>query len=111
MNAFGQISSTLNMFFFFFLKVSASAQCPLTLDPPVLVQHLGKSSDVNCSSIDEYHDGMYWIYNNTKEPEEMNAFTILSIPHINWDTQARCEIKLNETYKCSKDLQITVYSK
>uniref|UniRef100_A0A3Q3G844 Ig-like domain-containing protein n=1 Tax=Labrus bergylta TaxID=56723 RepID=A0A3Q3G844_9LABR len=109
-------------FSFFFLLliktcsfVSADSSCPpesnpLTLDPPVVVGELGETVGVNCSSVNDNHYGMYWRTRNTdSELEEENSFIAESLQLSDWNTAAECKIKLNETYECSKELEIIMY--
>nr|XP_020496579.1 hemicentin-2 isoform X1 [Labrus bergylta] len=83
---------------------------PLTLDPPVVVGELGETVGVNCSSVNDNHYGMYWRTRNTdSELEEENSFIAESLQLSDWNTAAECKIKLNETYECSKELEIIMY--
>lgn len=55
---------------------------------------------------------MYWKLGNTEnEKEDENYFIALPVTLSDWNVKAECKIKLNDSFECSKDLQITIYSK
>ncbi|KAF7666017.1 hypothetical protein LDENG_00122330 [Lucifuga dentata] len=83
---------------------------PLTLGPPKLVGEYGMSYKVNCSSTFPDHYGMYWTdgsgeHNMTKGVVLLSELVSLS----DWNGHFQCNIKLNKTHECSKDLSLTVY--
>lgn len=85
---------------------------PLIVNPPEIVGKHGESVLVNCSSLVGDHDGMYWRLGNIDtDMEEEESFVSASVSLSNWNVTAECRIKLNDTHECSKDLEITVYSK
>lgn len=89
-----------------------STACPLIhLQPPELVQEFGEDTFVNCTTTVDGHRGMYWTYGSEKEYEDPDSFTVLDIPRVDWNTKAKCTIKYNDTYECSKDLEIKVYKR
>lgn len=84
---------------------------PLTLDPPEVIREYRDSMIVNCTSSEEDHDQMYWIIGDgvSQREEEMN-FISSSLILSDWNLKAECKVKLNDTFECSKDLKITIYS-
>lgn len=84
----------------------------LTLDPPEVAGELGDNLEVNCTSSEEIHDGIFWTYSGTEsDNEEDKNYKLLILSLSEWNLSAKCTIKLNETFECSKDLKITIYSK
>lgn len=67
---------------------------------------------VNCSTPEESPDAMFWTYGITesKHEDEKNYY-IWPLRLSEWNMTAKCTVKLNEEFECSKDLEITVYSK
>uniref|UniRef100_UPI0037E7C7FC vascular cell adhesion protein 1 n=1 Tax=Semicossyphus pulcher TaxID=241346 RepID=UPI0037E7C7FC len=103
---------TLGPLMVMILLCDADSTCPaeLTLDPPVVVKELGASVEVNCSSTEEDHDGMYWRINNTdSEMEDEKSFVTEFLKLSDWDITAQCRIKMNATFECRRDLEITMY--
>lgn len=88
-----------------------STACPLILQPPQLVLEFGEPAVANCTTTLDGHSGMFWTYGNESYPEDLGSFTILEKTHIDWNTPAKCTIKLNDTEYCSKDLEIKVYKR
>ncbi|XP_034566554.1 intercellular adhesion molecule 5 [Notolabrus celidotus] len=83
---------------------------PLTLDPPVVIGEQGESVEVNCTSNEEDHYGMNWRTSNTDSGfEDEKSFVSEFLQLSDWNMSAECRLKLNETFECSKDLEITVY--
>ncbi|XP_037648953.1 hemicentin-1-like [Sebastes umbrosus] len=83
---------------------------PLSLYPPEVVGKYNESVELNCSSTQEYHDGMYWRVGNTDSAVELDySLIVYEVPLSDWNVTAECRIKMNETHECSKDLEITVY--
>jgi len=66
---------------------------------------------VNCTSEEEIHDGMYWKVGDTDYPVEYVNSVSQSVPLLDWNVTAECKIKLNNTNECSKELEITLFSK
>lgn len=84
---------------------------PLTLDPPEIIGEYGTSVIINCTSSEEDLDEMYWKIGDTfSDREEENHFLSWILPLSDWNLKAKCQIMLNETFKCSKDLNIVIYS-
>lgn len=84
---------------------------PLSLDPPEVLGEVGESFFVNCTSTEEYHDGMYWRVGNTNnDMEDVHNFVSVSLS-LDWNVTAECKLDLKPNHTCSKDLEITVYSK
>lgn len=89
-----------------------ACQSLLMLDPPEVVGELGEDILVNCTTSEESPDAVFWTYDGTEsELEEEKNFLQWPLHLSKWNTTAKCTVKLNETFECSKDLQITVYSK
>lgn len=85
---------------------------PLTLDPPEVIIKYGEEVSVNCTSTAEEHEGMWWCNGVTcGDKEEDNTFILLSTLVSEWDVTPLCKIELNDALECSKQLEITVYSK
>ncbi|XP_074512460.1 vascular cell adhesion protein 1-like [Sebastes fasciatus] len=83
---------------------------PLFLDPPEVLGEYNESVELNCSSIEEDHDGMYWRVGNTDSAVELDySRTVYEVSLSDWNVTAECRIKMNATHECSKDLEITVY--
>lgn len=99
------------------MSTDADGECnsevnPLNLEPPEIVGVLGESVLVNCTSLEENHDGISIKYENSDtDPEEDESFLLSSVPLNQWNMAAKCIIKLNDTTECSKDFKITVYRK
>lgn len=99
------------------VSTDADSRCPtnsnpLILDPPEIIGEYGTTVFVNCSSTIEDHDGIHWIYGNESYIEEDFNFITKSLLLSDWNV-AQCKVKLNDSsdIECSKDLNITVYSK
>ncbi|XP_072299949.1 neural cell adhesion molecule 2 [Eucyclogobius newberryi] len=82
--------------------------CPLILNHPELIE-LGKEALVNCTTTAEGHRGMNLTSGNETSFEDSTSFVLLSIPLVDFDTKAKCTIKLNDTFECSKDLRLNLY--
>lgn len=101
----------------FCLSADADSMCPtelnpLVLDPSEVIGKYGESFLVNCSSEVEDHYGMYWRHGNIDtDIEDENRFIPSSVSLSRWNVTAECRIKLNDTLECSKNLEITIYSK
>lgn len=79
---------------------------------PEIVGELGDEILVNCSTTEDSPDAMFWTIGSqeSKHDDEKN-FYLLILPLSDWNMTAKCTVKLNETFECSKDVKITVYSK
>lgn len=67
---------------------------------------------VNCTSSEDDLVEMYWKLGNTeKEKEDEKYFISQLVTLSDWNVKAECKIRLNDSFECSKDLQITIYSK
>lgn len=99
------------------MSTDADGECdsehnPLNLDPPEVVGEFGESVLVNCTSSEENHDGIFFEDENIDtDPEEDKNFFLFALTLNQWDMNAKCIVKLNDTFECSKDLKITVYRK
>ncbi|KAL3053564.1 hypothetical protein OYC64_005986 [Pagothenia borchgrevinki] len=83
---------------------------PLTLDVPRVIESYGTSVEVNCTSTETDHDGMYWrIGNNDPKIMLEESFISQSVSLSEWNMTAECRIILNATHTCSKELEITIY--
>ncbi|KAK1877631.1 Angiopoietin-related protein 2, partial [Dissostichus eleginoides] len=83
---------------------------PLTLDVPRVIANYGASVELNCTSTEADHDGMYWrIGNNNSKINLEESFISQSVSLSEWNVTAECRIMLNETHECSKELEITIY--
>ncbi|KAJ4920202.1 hypothetical protein JOQ06_014277 [Pogonophryne albipinna] len=90
----------------------ADSICPteLTLDVPRVIEKYGASVEVNCTSTEADHKGMYWrIGNNDSRVILGESFISQSVSLSEWNVTAECRILLNETHECSKELEITIY--
>lgn len=84
----------------------------MTLDPPEVVGTLGDDLLVNCTTSEESPEAVSWMYDGIENTnEDGKNFHTLVLPLSQWNTSARCTVKLNETLECSKGLKITMYSK
>ncbi|KAM3863745.1 vascular cell adhesion protein 1 [Diretmus argenteus] len=81
---------------------------PLILDPPELVVEYGQPAEVNCSSLLSEHPGMYWGDDKDSAVED-DEFITWAENVSDWNQQLQCNMKLNASLECSKDLLITVY--
>lgn len=55
---------------------------------------------------------MFWTIGSTESKhEDEKNFDLLTLPLSDWNMTAKCTVKLSETFECSKDVKITVYSK
>lgn len=96
------------------VSIDADSTCPtelnpLSLEPPEIIAKYGESVDVNCTSTEDDHDGMHWTGDSEIEEDEYYIFKTLNMS--DWKMTAQCRIKLTTGVTCSKDLQITIYSK
>ncbi|XP_029946282.1 hemicentin-1 isoform X2 [Salarias fasciatus] len=93
---------------------SESRSCPPDLGPPILrppevIKEYGHSLVVNCSSnTEEEYEGLYWRVGNRAFEEDWGSVE-LDLSLLNYDMNVQCRMKLNESYECSTDLEITVY--
>ncbi|XP_033501201.2 vascular cell adhesion protein 1 [Epinephelus lanceolatus] len=83
---------------------------PLTLEPDKVLEEYGGTVSVNCTSAEEYHDGMYWrVGYNVSEIEYDSQYISWSVPLSDWNVTTECRVKLTGNVECSKDLEITLY--
>ncbi|CAK6971163.1 intercellular adhesion molecule 5 [Scomber scombrus] len=95
-----------------FLLCDADSTCPtelnpLSLEPPEIIEEYGASVFVNCTSTEEFHDGMKWKGDSDMEEDEI--FICKELFMKDWNMEAQCQIILNKSHTCSKDLKITIY--
>ncbi|XP_034448184.1 hemicentin-1-like isoform X1 [Hippoglossus hippoglossus] len=81
---------------------------PLVLDPSEVISEYGSEVFLNCSSSHEDHDGMYWS-NAESEMTVDDTFIPWTVTLSDWNVTAKCIIKMNASFDCSKDLEITLY--
>lgn len=91
--------------------LNVSTACPLTLQPPELVQEFGEFTLVNCTTTVDAHRGIYWTYGNETQREDESSFVMMQISPTDWNTQARCTIKLSDTEECSEELKVKAYQR
>lgn len=91
--------------------LDVSTACPLTLQPPELVQEFGEVTVVNCTTEADSHRGLYWTYGKETQKEDVYSFVVMEISPTDWKTQANCTIKLNLTYECSEELKVAAYKR
>lgn len=91
--------------------LNVSTACPLTLQPPELVQEIDEVTLVNCTTTVDGHRGIYWTYGNETQREYVNSFVTIPISPSDWNTQANCTIKLSDTEECSEELKVKVYQR
>lgn len=78
----------------------------------MVIGQQGESPEVNCSSTMADHYGMYWrVGNKDSDFEDDKSFIPQTLTLSDWDTKAECRIQLNETFECSKEVEVIVYSK
>ncbi|KAM8723919.1 hemicentin-2 isoform 2-T2 [Acanthopagrus schlegelii] len=105
----------LGILMLMFLLCDADSLCPddinpLRLDPPEVIGKYGDTVTVNCSSSEEYHDGMVLKLGNTNHTDDDDEnFISESLSLSDWSVKAECRIKLNDTLECSRELGITIY--
>lgn len=102
------------MLFELYFSVGGEDTCQslLTLDPPEVVGELGEDVLVNCTTTEESPDAVFWTYGSTQsEHEDEKNFNLLPLTLSEWNMTVTCTVKLNQTFQCSKDLKVTVYSK
>lgn len=84
----------------------------ITLEPPEVVGELGDHLLVNCTTSVPSPEVVSWKYGNTaSENGDDENFCSLVLPLSQWNVSARCTVRPNKTFECSKDLKVTVYSK
>lgn len=88
-----------------------STACPLILQPKELVQEFGETALLNCTTTVDGHRGMYWTHGDEKQEESLDSFIVLPISLTDWNTQARCTIKLSYTNECSEEVKVKVYKR
>ncbi|XP_059204850.1 intercellular adhesion molecule 5 isoform X2 [Centropristis striata] len=103
----------LGLLMLMFSLCDADTRCfddPPILDPPEVLGEYGTSVKVNCTSTDEYHDGIHWtVGNNDSKIEYDDSFITADVPLSDWDVTAVCIMKLSGGLVCSKELEITIY--
>ncbi|XP_036944946.1 intercellular adhesion molecule 5 isoform X2 [Acanthopagrus latus] len=105
----------LGILMLMFLLCDADSLCPdsinpLRLDPPEVIGKYGDTVLVNCSSSEEYLDGMVLKLGNTNHNDDDDEnFISESLSLSDWSVKAECRINLNETVECSRELGITIY--
>uniref|UniRef100_A0A3Q4BA76 Ig-like domain-containing protein n=1 Tax=Mola mola TaxID=94237 RepID=A0A3Q4BA76_MOLML len=83
---------------------------PLTLDPPEVIGRYDDIVMVNCTTSYDFHDKMYWKVGQADPIEEEEiSFVTLPLTLSNWSLNAKCNININDSIECSKNLEITVY--
>lgn len=83
----------------------------LMLDTPEIVGELREEMLANCSTPEDSPDAIFWTIGSTESKhEDEKNFNLLILPLSDWNMTAKCTVKLNETFECSKDLKITVYN-
>lgn len=85
---------------------------PLTLDPHQVIAEYGQEVEINCTNSDTDSEGMYWKVGNVDSAwqYEQNYF-LKSLTLSQWNIKAECIAVLNDTFECSKDVDIIIYSK
>lgn len=76
----------------------------ITLDSQVVVEY-GKNVILNCSSPSDDYIDLFW------KIGMMEGTDYMEIPVREFDMQTECFIKVNDSFECSKKLDIVVYSK
>ncbi|CAJ1075293.1 intercellular adhesion molecule 5 [Xyrichtys novacula] len=106
---------TLGLLLLMILLCDADSLCTdiITLDPPAVIGERGEFVEVNCSSTEVDHVGMYWRKSNSssEDSEDEKSFIAEFLQLSDWNLTAECIVMLNDSFKCSKELEITIYNK
>ncbi|XP_047427770.1 hemicentin-1-like isoform X2 [Mugil cephalus] len=82
---------------------------PLQVEPAVIIREYGDHVDVNCSHYDNHLDILWRVGNNTLVGDDDYDYFTLSLSLSDWNMNAECIVKINESHECSKHLEINVY--
>lgn len=85
---------------------------PVILYPTEIIEEYGREVFINCSS-DYLHFTIIKINvkNESRYPDLYRDYVDSLYTLDDWDIEATCIVHVNETHKCYKDVDITVYSK
>lgn len=89
------------------LLIEADKSCSpdlINLEPEVVVEY-GEIVGLNCTSTSEDDLDVFW---KTEMEEELSY---IEVHATKWDIKAECVIQLNESFQCSNEVNIVVYSK
>ncbi|XP_073350364.1 vascular cell adhesion protein 1 [Pagrus major] len=105
----------LGLLMLMILLCDADGSCPndinpVNLHPPEVIGEYNGTVFLNCSSSEEYHDGLYLeLGNTTHHVGDDKGFVSGLLSLSDWNATAKCRVKLNKTLECSKDFGITIY--
>lgn len=94
-------SSTVN------LSTEADKTCSpdlIVLDPQVVVEY-GGTVVLNCTSTSQDELDVFWKIGTE------DKLSCIEVPVTKWDMKAVCIIQLNDSFQCSNEVDIIVYSK
>lgn len=72
--------------------------------PEVVVEY-GETVELNCSSTSEDDLDVFWQIGMEE------TLSYIKVPVTKWDIKAECVIQLNDSFPCSNEVNIVVYSK
>lgn len=83
------------------------------MDPPeIITEYGGIPVIVNCTIRLGDHNGLYWkVGNESFDIEDEEMFVSHLVPVSDWNVTAECKMKFNESYECSKELKVILFSK
>ncbi|XP_019949996.1 vascular cell adhesion protein 1 [Paralichthys olivaceus] len=104
----------LHLLMLMVLLCDVEATCPkdnpLTLVPSEVIAEHGGEFLVNCTSSNDDYNRLFWSNGiEMPETEGHDSFTTWTMPLLDWNITAQCIIHINDSFECSKDLEITLY--
>ncbi|KAF7225598.1 vascular cell adhesion protein 1 isoform X1 [Nothobranchius furzeri] len=91
----------------------AGNTCPLSLNPLIVVDppvvEFGDHVYVNCSTEEEFEEITLMLGNTQTKNEEFDNVAFSFAKMTDWDMKSECKIKLNNSFECSKELDIILY--
>lgn len=97
------------------LSTDAHSSCPdddLTVTTSEAIAAFGSTIFLNCSKEDDDHYGIFWMNGGTILKEEKEeAFLVYNLTLSDWNIRPQCKLALNKSFTCTKDPELTVYSK
>ncbi|XP_061567534.1 intercellular adhesion molecule 5 [Cololabis saira] len=82
----------------------------LILEPPVIVGEYGASISLRCiGPVDDFKEMSLWIGNESIVNNDVRNNVSHTWTLTDWDVNAECIMKLNDTHECTKKAEIIVY--
>uniref|UniRef100_A0A8C6L1R3 Ig-like domain-containing protein n=1 Tax=Nothobranchius furzeri TaxID=105023 RepID=A0A8C6L1R3_NOTFU len=95
------------------ISTDAGNTCPLSLNPLIVVDppvvEFGDHVYVNCSTEEEFEEITLMLGNTQTKNEEFDNVAFSFAKMTDWDMKSECKIKLNNSFECSKELDIILY--